>query len=132
MSKEINAAEEKKNVEHKIYLNLPSMSEKAFKNVITRLKEDGAKFDTYNKFWYVTPDNDLNKFKSFLGLPYDLVNEKGKELRAMEAERKAAKEQAMEKTTLMGKLLERKENVESRDKEEPNQGKDNREQEVER
>lgn len=117
-----NNGEEKKKGEHKIYLNLPAMSEKAFRNLVTRLKEDGAKFDSYNKFWYVTPDNDLNKFKSFLGLPYEFVNEKGKELRAIEAARKAEKAQEAEKPSLMGKLSQNKEAVE-------NQTADSREQE---
>lgn len=120
-----NNGEEKKRGEHKIYLNLPAMSEKAFRNLVTRLKEDGAKFDSYNKFWYVTPDNDLNKFKSFLGLPYEFVNEKGKELRAIEAARKA------EKPSLMGKLSQNKEAVENQTADSREQDKQPRETEQE-
>ena len=75
--------------EHKIYLTLPPIRSKAKKKkMISNLKEAGAKFDSYNKHWYITPDADFNQFKGFLGLPYEYVNERGKELRARENEKK--------------------------------------------
>ena len=56
---------------------------------MAELKENGAKFDSYSRAWYITPEMDFNKFKNYLGAPYEYVNEKARILRAQEAERKA-------------------------------------------
>lgn len=98
--------------EHRVYLSLPPVkSAKAFNNMISNLKEGGAKFDSYNKAWYITPDMDFNQFKGFLGLPYEIVNEKGKELRAKEAEKKG-EEKSKDRESIKDKLDKNKETVE--------------------
>ncbi len=84
------AANQEEKREHKVYLSLPPVkSKEGFNKMISNLKEAGAKFDSYNKHWYITPDADFNKFKGFLGLPYEYVNERGKNLRAKENEKKS-------------------------------------------
>lgn len=112
--------------EHKIYLSLPpTSSPKAFKTMIDNLKNLGAKFDSYNKFWYVTPDVDLNKFKGFLGLPYEYINEKGKENRAREQAKKEEKNQEG-RESVKNKLGKNKDAVErnASERKEPVQGRE--------
>lgn len=49
-----------------IYLNLPHMSRENFAKTTLYLKENGAKFSSTKKLWYVTKDQNLDKFERFL------------------------------------------------------------------
>lgn len=59
--------------EHKIYLTLPPIRSKAgFEKMISNLKEAGAKFDSYNKHWYITRTQILINLKAFWGCPMSM------------------------------------------------------------
>lgn len=45
------------------YLEIPSLRKEEFKKVITELKEAGAQYNPYAKRWYVTADQDVQKFE---------------------------------------------------------------------
>lgn len=62
--------------EKRIYLNIPHVPALAFRIITENLKRDGAKFDGVAKAWYITTDNDFNKFKDYLGLSKDQVMNK--------------------------------------------------------
>lgn len=49
-----------------VYLSLPHMSRESFAKTTQYLKENGAKFNTVKKMWYVTRDQDMGRFKQFL------------------------------------------------------------------
>ena len=49
-----------------VYLSLPHMSRENFAKTTQYLKENGAKFNTAKKMWYVTRDQDMGRFKQFL------------------------------------------------------------------
>lgn len=49
-----------------VYLSLPHMSRENFAKTTQYLKENGAKFNTVKKMWYVTRDQDMGRFKQFL------------------------------------------------------------------
>mgnify|MGYP001078492746 FL=1 len=49
-----------------VYLSLPHMSRESFAKTTQYLKENGAKFNTAQKMWYVTRDQDMGRFKQFL------------------------------------------------------------------
>ena len=49
-----------------VYLSLPHMSRENFAKTTRYLKENGAKFNTAKKMWYVTRDQDMGRFKQFL------------------------------------------------------------------
>ena len=49
-----------------VYLSLPHMSRESFAKTTQYLKENGAKFNTAKKMWYVTRDQDMGRFKQFL------------------------------------------------------------------
>ena len=49
-----------------VYLSLPHMSRESFAKTTRYLKENGAKFNTAKKMWYVTRDQDMGRFKQFL------------------------------------------------------------------
>ncbi|MDE5697840.1 MAG: hypothetical protein K2I96_10605 [Lachnospiraceae bacterium] len=52
-----------------VYLSLPHMSRENFVKTTQYLKENGAKFSSTQKSWYVTKDQDLSRFKQFLQKP---------------------------------------------------------------
>lgn len=49
-----------------VYLSLPHMSREDFAKTTRYLKDNGAKFNTTKKSWYVTRDQDLSKFAKFM------------------------------------------------------------------
>lgn len=49
-----------------VYLNLPHMSRENFAKTTRYLKENGARFNSIKKLWYVTRDQDLDRFEEFL------------------------------------------------------------------
>lgn len=52
-----------------IYLNLPHMGKDAFKQLVAKIKADGAKYNAAQKAFYITRQDDLNKFAEYLPLP---------------------------------------------------------------
>lgn len=52
-----------------IYLNLPHMGKDAFKQLVAQIKADGARYNTAKKAFYITRQDDLNKFAEYLPLP---------------------------------------------------------------
>lgn len=48
-----------------IYLKLPSLTKDEFKMLTTQLKEDGAKYNSFKKAWYITPDM-KDKFEKYI------------------------------------------------------------------
>lgn len=122
-----NKTQTEEKQEWKVYLSLPPTSPKAFKTMTNNLKEAGAKFDSYNKAWYITSDMDFNQFKGFLGLPYEQVKERGAKLRAAEAERKAEEKRPEEnRNSVKDKLEKNKEAVEKStpEKKEPDRSRE--------
>lgn len=49
-----------------VYLNLPHMSREEFAKTTRYLKENGARFNSTKKLWYVTRDQDPGRFEEFL------------------------------------------------------------------
>ena len=62
--------------EKRIYLNIPPMTKLAFGFLTTYFKNNGAKFDGAVKAWYITDKQDFNKFKDYLGLTKEQVQNK--------------------------------------------------------
>ncbi|MGN1332668.1 MAG: hypothetical protein ACI4V0_07900 [Lachnospiraceae bacterium] len=122
-NQEVGKEQEKK--ERKIYLSLPPMSKETFEKRINELKENGARFDGYSKAWYITPEADFNKFKNYLGVPYEYINEKAKELRARENEKKSEKSQE-DRESVKDKLGKNKEALDKNapEKKEPEHSRD--------
>lgn len=89
----MDQVKDKEKMENRVYLSIPSLSDKALKNIINRLREEGAKYDNENRAWYISPDADFNRFKAFLGLPYEIVRKRGDRLRVMEERLNHDKEQ---------------------------------------
>lgn len=52
-----------------IYLNIPHMKKDQFLEVVKQIKKDGAKYNPIKKSFYITKENDLNKFSEYLPLP---------------------------------------------------------------
>lgn len=52
----------------KMYLTLPQMMDNEFFETVKYLRENGAKFDSSEKKWYITADGDLNKFVHYLSI----------------------------------------------------------------
>ena len=51
-----------------IYLNLPKMNKEDFKQLVEQLKADGARYNSFKKAFYITRQDDLNKFEAYLPL----------------------------------------------------------------
>lgn len=52
-----------------IYLNIPHMDDRnEFKQLVASLKDDGAKYNSIKKAFYITRQDDLNKFAAYLPL----------------------------------------------------------------
>lgn len=49
-----------------IYLKLPFARKEEFKKITTYLKANGAVFNSHKKAWYVTKEQDLSKFETYL------------------------------------------------------------------
>lgn len=49
-----------------IYLKLPPAGKEGFKKMTAYLKANGAAFDADKKAWYITENQDLNKFKAYM------------------------------------------------------------------
>lgn len=69
----VNVPDMAKRPEPRIYLHLPHAGREKFQQMIQDLKTAGAKFDALNKAWYVTAENDLNKFAKYLITPAEVV-----------------------------------------------------------
>lgn len=69
----VNVPDTAKTPEPRIYLHLPHAGREKFQQIIQDLKTAGAKFDALNKAWYVTAENDLNKFAKYLITPTEVV-----------------------------------------------------------
>lgn len=55
-----------------VYLNLPKMGKNDFAKTLQYLRDNGAKFNSVKKAWYVTRNMDLGKFQQFIpDLPKD-------------------------------------------------------------
>lgn len=46
-----------------IYLDIPSLSKSNFQKVISELKKEGAQYNPYAKKWYITANQDVQKFQ---------------------------------------------------------------------
>ena len=68
---------------------------------------------------------DFNKFKNYLGVPYEYINEKAKELRARENEKKSEKSQE-DRESVKDKLGKNKEALDKNapEKKEPEHSRD--------
>lgn len=53
-------------VPYKTFLELPTLEKSAYSEIIKKIKEDGAKFDSKKKLWYITTSCDTDKFKKYL------------------------------------------------------------------
>lgn len=49
-----------------LYLKLPHLKRSEFAKLTEELRKDGAKYNAFNKKWYITRENDLNKFANYL------------------------------------------------------------------
>lgn len=52
----------------KIFLSLPYVEKEKFDERMAYLTKNGAKFDGKEKKWYITPENDINKFLQYLSI----------------------------------------------------------------
>lgn len=58
---------EKEALNERTYLTLPKIQDAGlFQSVIAQLKQDGAKYDSDKKAWYMTSKNDRSKFAQYL------------------------------------------------------------------
>lgn len=49
-----------------IYLHLPATGKEAFKQIVAQIKQDGAKYNSDKKAWYITEQMDKSKFTNYL------------------------------------------------------------------
>lgn len=49
-----------------IYLHLPATGKETFKRIVSQLKQDGAKYNSDKKAWYITDKMDKSKFTDYL------------------------------------------------------------------
>lgn len=68
-----------------LYLKLPHLKKAEFTKLTAELKLNGARYNGFSKKWYVTRENDLNKFADYL----DFTKESERQPKQMEAEAKA-------------------------------------------
>lgn len=59
-----------------IYLKLPPAGPKEFQGMIGQLKQDGARYNSDKKLWYITEKSDCSKFRQYLPAAKDSVHEK--------------------------------------------------------
>lgn len=71
-----------------VYLNLPKMGKNDFAKTVQYLRDNGAKFNSAKKAWYVTKNMDLGRFQQFLPKNNERVSVIGK----LEGSKKTASE----------------------------------------
>lgn len=59
-----------------VYLKLPSAEPQEFKRMIEQLKQDGARYNSDKKLWFITEGADRSKFQQYLPTGKDSVHEK--------------------------------------------------------
>ena len=59
-----------------VYLKLPSAEPQEFKRMIEQLKQDGARYNSDKKLWFITEGADQSKFRQYLPAGKDSVHEK--------------------------------------------------------
>lgn len=59
-----------------VYLKLPSAEPHEFKRMIEQLKQDGARYNSDKKLWFITEGADRSKFQQYLPTGKDSVHEK--------------------------------------------------------
>lgn len=86
-------------VEKREYLHIPAQGKAQFERTIAFLKENGARFDTKLKKWYIFPEIDGNKAKEYLNQKDSILGKlsRNKENKGAPQIRASSKEKSMER-----------------------------------